>query len=391
MLDVDGDDAMVLTQTESGFPQIAFFPSTRVGVTSTGGRSAEVSGVVSGGRFDGAKIFDGVIYDKNMRMIGLRISGEDGQTTDISSYSADLTYEAVWHDQGRGIPRVAVSLLRWMNLQDIDEFLQRGMKRAAAVGLKFKRETGEAGTGNEVITSGGGRELERERDGGERRGSRQVYYEEIEGGEMYYLNSTTGEDIEALDFKNPHPNSEKFIERIQRGSLLSVGWSYELMNLNSTGRSPSYIACALANKSISKRQATVARRWKRIITYAIAKGMKEGFISRNDDGLDPYLWEPGLPAEITPDTGNVDQADRENLKMGTTSKTIITQKRGYHRKEIDAHRQAEVMDLIETAREIKATAPEVPFEKIMDLLEQRSPNGTPPPPQAKAAAPKGNQ
>jgi hypothetical protein len=393
MLDVDGDDAMVLTQTESGFPQIAFFPSTRVGVTSTGGRSAEVSGVVSGGRFDGAKIFDGVIYDKNMRMIGLRISGEDGQTTDISSYSADLTYEAVWHDQGRGIPRVAVSLLRWMNLQDIDEFLQRGMKRAAAVGLKFKRETGEAGTGNEVITS--------EEDASSANGANgtvvsgeahpQVYYEEIEGGEMYYLNSTTGEDIEALDFKNPHPNSEKFIERIQRGSLLSVGWSYELMNLNSTGRSPSYIACALANKSIGKRQATVARRWRRIITYAVAKGMKEGFISRNDDGLDPYLWEPGLPAEITPDTGNVDQADRENLKMGTTSKTIITQKRGYHRREIDAHRQAEVMDLIETTREIKATAPEVPFEKIMDLLEQRSPNGTPPPPQAKAAAPKGNQ
>ena len=37
--DVDGDDLMILTEQPNGFPQIAFFPATRIGMTATGGRS----------------------------------------------------------------------------------------------------------------------------------------------------------------------------------------------------------------------------------------------------------------------------------------------------------------------------------------------------------------
>jgi len=54
---------------------------------------------------------------------------------DISAFNADLAYEPTWADQGRGIPRVAVSSLTWLNYQDIHEFTQAGIKRAANVGL----------------------------------------------------------------------------------------------------------------------------------------------------------------------------------------------------------------------------------------------------------------
>jgi hypothetical protein len=121
-----------------------------------------------------------------------------------------------------------------------------------------------------------------------------VYFEQVDGGEAYYLDSSTGEDIEGLDYKNPHPNSEKFIERIQRGSLASVGWFYELLNLESTGRAPSRMVCDLANQNIWARQSAGLLRSKRAVCYAIAKGMKHGFISPNHDGLDPYMWEFGF-------------------------------------------------------------------------------------------------
>jgi hypothetical protein len=385
--DIDGDDAMILTQSQTGFPQVAFFPSTRVGTQAAGMRgsmdgSGQSTGTVDGGEFDGAKIFDGVIYDRNLRMIGLRIVGEDGKPQDISAYNADLAYEADWGDQGRGIPRIATCLLRWMNMQDIDEFLQRGLKRASSIGLKVKNEEGQAAMGNEVITS----EVDAQLDSNtvasgnvHSNAQPQIYYEEAEGGEIYYLSSTTGEDIEGLDYRNPHPNSEAFVERIVRESIASVGWLYELMNLTSTGRAPARLSCDIANQSIWDRQNSGYRRWKRMTGYAIAKGMKEGFLSPNNDGIDPYLWEPGFPKQLSCDAGNDEQADRENLKMGTTSKAIIAQKKGYYRKDIEAQRKEEVRALIAMAKEIHDESPEVPFEKVMDLLEQRNPNGTMPP------------
>jgi hypothetical protein len=369
--DTDGDDAMILTESSAGFPQLAFFPATRIGLRATGSRTKEKDNTVKGGPFDGAKIFDGVIMDRNDRPIGLRITKQDEDPQDISAFSADLAYEPEWNDQGRGIPRIAVSLLKWMNLQDIDEFIQRGLKRASALGLKFKTEGGEAGLGNEILEES----LVPQNDPNNPvLPARKIVEEEIEGGECYYLDSTSGEEIEALNYPNPHPNSEAFVERLQRGSLASVGWFYELLDLSSTGRAPSRLLCDLANQSIWERQSSGLRRWKRAIVYAIAKGIKNGFLSPNYDGLDPFMWEPGFPKQLSIDAGNDEAADRDNLKLGTTTKAILAQKRGYHWQELAAQRKAELRSLIAMAREITAETPEITFQQAMELLEQRSPN-----------------
>ena len=70
--DVDGDDVMVLTETANGFPQLAFYPSTKI-ASAVSNFGAKSNSFVAGGPFDGAKLFDGVIYDRNSRVIGLRI------------------------------------------------------------------------------------------------------------------------------------------------------------------------------------------------------------------------------------------------------------------------------------------------------------------------------
>ncbi len=382
--DVDGDDAMVLTETASGFPQLAFYPATKIGNGRDLGGASSASPtsnptLVSGGEFDGAKIFDGVIYDRNARAIGLRIIGEDGTHTDISAYNADLAYEPVWSDQGRGIPRIAVGLLQWMSLQDIQEFLIRGLKRAASIGLINKTEEGEAAIGNEVIA---GEEIPdhgtqtKFGDSSTTAGSdREVAYEEIEGGEMYYLSSTGNESIEALDFKSPHPNVEAFIERITRGSLSSVGWFYELIDFQATGRAPSRLLCDLANQSIWSRQRTGYRRWKRAIGYAIAKGMKSGYLTRNNDGIDPYLWEPGLPKPLQVDAGNDAMADREALKLGIVNKAILAQKsHGLHYRCLDRQRDMELRESIQRAVQLNKDFPQLSFDRALELGEQRSPN-----------------
>ncbi len=372
--DVDGDDAMVLTETVNGFPQLAFYPSTKISSAATnfGARSNQF---VSGGEFDGAKLYDGVIYDRNSRVIGLRIVGEDGDYSDISAYNADLAYEPTWHDQGRGIPRVIVSLLKWLNLDDIDTFIQRSMKRASSVGVLVKNAEGEAAIGNEIVS---GQEVidlgQTPADGGSI-ADRQVAYEEIEGGEMYYLSASEGEEMSALNFKNPHPNSEAFITRITRSALASVGWAIELLDLTSTGRAPTRLLCDLANQSIWSRQCTAYRRWRRAIAYATAKAMKTGYLRRNNDIVDAMSFEPGLPKPLSVDAGNDAQADREGLKLGTHNKAIIAQRtHGIHYKAIDKQREKEIYETLEAAERLSATHSWLSKDRALELLEQRSPN-----------------
>jgi len=370
--DVDGDDAMVLTETANGFPQLAFYPSTKIASYGAGRMSPQgqsAGSVVDGGPFDGAKIFDGVIFDRNSRAIGLRIIGEDGDYQDISAYNADLAYEPTWCDQGRGIPRIATSLLRWMKLQDIDEFLARGIMRASSVGLIQKTEEGEAAIGNEVITE------EDDTQAPQNPGAK-VAYEEVEGGEMYYLSSTGNESIEGLTYKNPHPNTEAFLERVTRGCLASVGWFIELLDLSSTGRAPTRVLCELANQSIWSRQRTQYRRWKRAIGFAVMKQQKRGgFSTRNEDTVDALSWEPGLPKPLSVDAGNDAHADREALKLGLTTKAIIAQKwHGMHYRSMDAQRAMELRETLLAAEMLAKEHDWLSKDRALELLEQRSPN-----------------
>ena len=102
---------------------------------------------------------------------------------------------------------------------------------------------------------------------------------------------------------------------------------------------------------------------------------------------DAFKWEPGFPAELSVDSGNEEQADRENLKLGTMSKTLIAQKKGHHRREIERQRAGEVEDLIVAAKGVHERHPEVSFELAMQLLEQRQPNLTGPPVRQAPGAP----
>ena len=362
-------------------------------------RGTGEAAVVEGGPFDGAKIFDGIIFNRNQAIIGIRLVNDDGTWADVPSYNVDLAYLPHWHDQGRGIPRIATCLLKWMDLQDIHDFLRRGLKRASSIGLKFKKEEGEAGLGNEVITAEDDTNVAAAGPGttvvsgaAQPAGTPQIYYEEVEGGEMYYLNSTTGEEIDALEYKSPHPNVEAFIERTERECVASVGWLYELLDLSQTGRAPTRLACDIANHSIWQQQSAAIPRAYRAVCYALAKAMKNGFLSRNEAGNDPYKWEFGLPKEVSVDAGNDEAADRENSKLGTTSKTILAQKRGWHRRDILRQRQTEIVENAVTAAAIeKETAGKVTFDKAMDLLEQRNPNGITPPDPPEPREPDGDE
>jgi Phage portal protein, lambda family len=371
--DRDGDDLMILTEDKngSGFPKLEFITSERINSGNAVGNK------VVGGAYDGNEIFDGIIFEDGTPVAARVLGEQPANGSAIEVYEdipigfggkADLAYLPEWHDQGRGVPLVARPSLDCMDLEDIDEFLKRGIKRASEVGLVSKTAEGEARVGNEIMT-----EVEVTAPDGT---TQNVTYEEVgEGGGIYYMRKD-GEELKGLDFKNPHENVENFIKRIERRCIKSVGWFYELINLAESGRAAMRLVCDLANQSIWKQQSLGLRRTWRATRYALAKAQKHGFLPRNPDAHDAYFnWDFGLPKGMSVDAGNDEMADRENLKMGTTSKAILAQKKGFFQKDIQRQRKAEILTNAQDAADIeKTTGGKITFDKALDLLEQRAPN-----------------
>lgn len=370
--DRDGDDLMIPTEDRSGsgFPKVDIIPATRIANSK-----ADVEGYrVTKGPYAGKRIQNGIIFDGNTpiaaRVIGANPTGTGQEETyeDFPLNSADLAFLPEWRDQGRGLPLIGRPMFDWIDVQEVDTFLKRGLKRKAAVGLIQKNEEGEPQLGNMVTT-----EAATDTAGG----THEITYEEIEGGEIYWLKSQ-GEEMTELKFDSPHPNVEAFIARIERRGLKAIGWSYELVYLAESGRAATRLVCKLGNNSIWAQQKVATRRTWRAIRYGLAKGMKYGFLPRNSDPRDAYFnWELSFPQELSVDQGNDEQSARENIKMGLSTQSIEVGKKGYHQRDIKRQRRNEIIaNDAEAQAIVSATSGRIPYEKALDLLEQRSANPT---------------
>lgn len=354
-LDVDGDAAMILTVSDSGFPQVKFIAADRI---------AGFEEEVQDGDFKGARLVNGCILSPAGRVIGYRIQNSERAEdhTDLSSYNCQLLFEPEWQSQTRGIPRIARSLLTWFSLQDVNEFLMRGVKLDASQGILHYTESGTADTAATAISDNEDTGTNADTD---------LRIERREGGEITYLKANAGEKIESFGSERPHPNTEAFVARMERCGLLSVGWFYELLDPSKIGGASVRLIQDQARASIRCRQKTIRKRAKRAVTYAIALAMKNKLIPRNDS--DWWKFDFELPAEITVDAGYDRQSDVEDLKLGLTTKATICSKRGKWWQDTDAQRDRE-FDALLTRAKVHADKFGLPLDYVLDRLEQRNPN-----------------
>ena len=356
-LDVDGDAAMLLTSSESGFPQVAFVAADRIiGDTAK----------IPDGPFAGAKLVNGCILSPQGRVIGYRIQSGDklSEFTDFSTYNCQLLFEPEWQSQRRGIPKIARVVLDWFDVQDINAFLKRGVKLDASQGLIHYTETGTANTAATAISENddvGATDTD-------------LRIERREGGEILYLKANAGEKIESFTGDRPHPNTEAFIARLERAGLLAVGWFYELTDPSKIGGASVRLIQDQARASVRQRQKTIRKRARRAVTYAVALGMKNKFIPRNDS--DWWKFDFELPCQITVDQGYDRQADVEDLKLGITTKAAIGAKSGRWWEATDAQRDREFEALLTRAQK-HAKKFNLSIEYVLDRLEQRNPNPAP--------------
>ena len=99
-------------------------------------------GYVVGGRFEGLRIYNGIIIDDNDEPIAARVLGMKRDSTAkggfVTTYNdfalgfanaAHLASEYEWHEMGRPLPRIAASVLHWMNKEQIDENILKEIEK----------------------------------------------------------------------------------------------------------------------------------------------------------------------------------------------------------------------------------------------------------------------
>jgi hypothetical protein len=363
-LDLDGDDAMVLMEDENRFPKLRFVQSMDIGTRT----KPEVKDPKS--PLDGANIQNGILLDRNDGFLGIQVLGSDeNEDVIVPAYNCHFLFEPEFRSLFRGVPRMSKSILDAFDKQDIDAFLKRIVKLHSSRGIIHTTTTGDAPDGGDVIVPRGG-------TSGDFSAPTGVRVEKVMGGEIFYLQAGADEKMEAFRSDVPHPNVEAFITRLERSCMNALGWFHELADPSNMRGASVRLIQDQARHSIAARQRSLKARAKRAVQFAIARAMELGLVSRNYDGMDSLKWGFNLPAQLTVDAGYDEQADQENLRMGTTTMAAICEKKGKWWEEIRSQRVRENVNLIDAAIALVQYAGSkgqvITFREALGMMQQDS-------------------
>jgi hypothetical protein len=334
-LDVDGDDLCIPVVNKYNFPLIQIIPSHRI--CSPRGRDGELKD----GPYRGLDIIDGVVIAKSGRPLAYRVDGKD-KVLFIESFRCNLLFEPEFSRMHRGISRIARSVLDWLDIQDIDEYVKRGVKLDSSIGILHKTETGDPDLGANIVTD----------EVSSISPDATISVEAIQGGDIYYLKANSGESLEAFLSNRPGVNSQTFMAKIERRAVASVGWFYELLNTEKVGGGNGRLIVEEAKKSISTRQRTMERRARFMVAWAVAKAMEQGFIPENQE--DWYSWNFVKPSELALDRKAEVEMDLKSLAAGTTTVSAVVGKSGWDYEQFIDIRRKEVKKLYQTSVELQS-------------------------------------
>jgi len=406
-LDMHGDDLAVFTEDEAHNPKLHIVPSPLIGSDgNVAGFNPNLTGALSGSKYDGmseveegpykgARIYNGMIRANN-RWVAVRVTGYNDKGDPTYSdlpidASTHFACETEFFGQGRGLPRIAASVLHWMNKEEIDDQFLKGLKNAAQRAVIHKLPPGMdalMAKGNTIVPTIESVTSTNEA-GTTTTADETVWVEYTQDGNVQYIGAD--EELGGIQFENPHPNAEAFAVRVLMECLADLGWSWSLIDTSMVSRAPTRMETSKANNSMTERQSIQEIRSIRFFQYSIAKGMDNGRIPKNRNGIDPYKWGIGFPKEMSVDQGNDTKSALDRLRMGLTNERIEAAKEGLIAKRIRKDREKEVKELLTAAKRAKDYAASIgenqfTFEQAMSLFYQ--PTANPPQPQQAKADPK---
>jgi capsid protein len=273
-------------------------------------------------------------------------------------------YDHLRYDQYRGITRFASAVNAARDFKEMMEAVRIGVKFENYHGGVHYSERGQPDDPTDYFAAGADRTAN----------GQPIGDFNLQPGTVKHLPNTSRIDFVKSD--RPSGQFQAYAETLIREILcplnLPMGFAWDLSSL---GGPAARMDAAQAYRSIRYLQTEVmAPRMKRAVDRVIMQGIAEGRIDYTDD------WQAGhfqFPAMPTIDVGRDTNAGIAEVRAGLRSKADYFAEEGKDVDEEDAVIAGEAAALIQRAKEISDRT-KFPIERVVDMLDMRIPNGTPP-------------
>lgn len=382
-IDRDGGYGILFTKDDDGFPQ-----TQRIPIHRFGSRWDSRESIVQDGKFKGLSIHQGIIYNRHGKPVAYRVYEDPINTEvseanfrDISAQDLLHVYDPEWHDQGHGFPAFTHALNDLRDMQQSQKWEQLAMLIASSIGLIEHNESGGADPNDPAFL---GADCTVSETG--------IQSMTFEGGLVRYFKANSGAKLEQFVNQRPGEDWDKFNDRLTRAALCGIQWPTSMAWKPDGGGTDTRADIMKARASVEDRQDLLRPVARRIVGYALSVAMtprKDGGLGalpayRGSDAGGFLKWSFSVPPKIGIDDGRDAQQRLDNLDHGVTTLEADQADRGGDWLETRAQRQREVIDLVQRAQGV-VDATGVPFETALVLMQQSTPNATPPGAQPGAA------
>ena len=338
-VDRDGDVFIILTQTDTGYPQLQHIPAHRVGTRHESAKS----GVLIHGRYTGNRIKNGVIENRNGSPVAYCVLGDD-QDSDQYIDSQDIVHIAdpSWHNQSRGIPSLSHAILELRKAKTSEEWELMAQMMVSSHALIEYSDTGGVDYDDPSVSLTG--------DVGD---TDRLAVQTYSGGMVRHFKSNSGSKLESINHTRPGDMWESFQDRVDRKALAGIPWPIELVG-KSDGINGTTIRNiqARARASVEGRQDVLRRPMKRVIAWAVAKAIKQGILPASDDW---YRWDFTMPPKLSIDPRNDSKTQIDEYKLGAINMTTMLAEKGKTHSEHIRERCMEIVERKTIKEEVEAT------------------------------------
>lgn len=304
-IDRDGDFFILLTESETGFPQIQRLGAHRVGQRSNIQK-------VEKGPYKNLRINNGIILNKVGRPVAYRVLGEDpegAQDEDISARDLIHVFNPFWYEQQRGLPAAMHAIDKLLTSLRSEEWEEMAMLMVSSIGLIEYNEHGMADPDDPAnfFTAP------------TTEGQSGITTSTFAGGSVRHFKANSGAKLESIKHDRPGDLWEKFQDRLARHFIAGMDWSYAFAwkpaEFNSVSQR---VELEKMQKAIEDRQDLLRMPAKRMINYAIAKAIKNGVLPKCDDW---FKFDFNMPTKFSIDRGRESAARINEFKVGALNMT----------------------------------------------------------------------
>lgn len=327
-IDRDGEVYPLLTETPNGWPQVQWIPAHMIGMD-------EGEEMVSEGPYTGLMIKQGVICNDRGAAVAFRVLKPDGGHTDYTARDMMQLYDPDWFDQVRGFPAFTHALLDLKDVRTVQGNEKMASAIMSSIGLIEENELGAPDPndpGNFL------RKVQTAPNGPITSGPTAIV-QQFQGITARFFRAGTGSKLTSLKNDRPGTAQDDFMNRLIRNGCTGAGWPYELTwDSSKLGGANVRLLVARAERTVEDRQDLLKPPARRMVGYAVAKAIKNGWLEANDEW---YKWDFGMPARMSVDYGRDGNSDREDYKLGITNLSDILQQEGKNLEDHIAERKAE--------------------------------------------------